>query len=347
MDIRKSATILSRSLRSHSVVPCWMLLKPSDAPSATSRCQVLQQQHQRRQLASMILITKIRSYNNNMFFPATKLLRKKATVTYDPWEPPKPTRGGPAFGETDAAGSPYSRHPDDTDTNNNDGIDVEEINRLINERNNARRSRDFDIANRVVTQLKSEYGVVLNDQERTWSTNPANMGRFKPLNNTSTEDFGPTGHDYKLLEKAGKSITQLHEDFIHSLIAERLQCKKNRNFDRADAIQQQLNDAHVQLDDGNKLWRPDGKRFASGVYDYSYASEAGPIITTMPVEQIKASLRERLACRFNRDFVTADRIRGELQAVGVYIEDDNRLWRGDGIPFPKRIHNPREGYDEA
>lgn len=340
MNIQQLFTIYSRTHFSfRSTVPRVILLSPSDALSTTLHRQAIQQHYQSRPIVSVVLIKKLRKYNNGVRCSEATSLRKQTSESFDPWKPIRSERRGEAYGEVDAAGPPYVRHLDDP---TDDNIQIDEINRLIYERNHARRDRDFDKANSIRTELKSQHGVVLNDQERTWSTNPANVGRFRP-----TEDFGPTGHDYKLSEKSGRSISYLHENMIHDLISERLHCKLHRKFERADIIEKQLNDANVQLDDQNKVWRHDGKRFACGVYDYAYADEAGPIKTTMPVEKIKALLRERLACRFNRDFITADRIREELKVEGIYIEDVDRLWRGDGIPFPKRVHNPREGYDEA
>ena len=163
-------------------------------------------------------------------------------------------------------------------------------------------------------------------QKRTCATNSS-------TGFNSMEQFGPNGHDYKLSERAEKSISPLHEDAIHKLISERMKCKLHSDFSRADAIEKQLNEAHVRIDDGNKVWRSDGKRFASCVYDYAYYRESFPNISNMPVQQIKALMRERLACRFNRDYATADKIRVVLQASGIYMHDTARLWRADGKPF--------------
>lgn len=343
-----------RFSRSHCKILRLMLWQPSDIVPITAsgyhHVSELEQQ-QYRPLTSM-LFTKLRCYAK---YSKETFLRKMTTATdYDPWKPPKVTTssdGGSITGSSGGGGvrgfgggTVYSRHPDDP---TDDGIAVEDIQRLINKRNHARRNRDFMIANRTRTQLITEYGVVLNDQERTWSTNPANVGRNKSMNYVRVEDFGPTGHDYKRAENAGKSISPLPEDLMHELIAERRHCKLNRNFRRADEIQQQLNDMHVQLCDDNKLWRSDGKRFPSGVYDYSYAPEAGPMTSSMPEEQILALLRERLACRLNRDFTTADAIRTELEAAGVYVLDIDRIWRADGIPFDKKRMHRREDLGET
>jgi hypothetical protein len=340
---------LSRRLRRD--VQGWMCLQQS----VVHRFQ--QQQQQCRHLASMMMITKLRFYDNDTEFPEAIFLRKKANMDYDPWAPPKPatrtTGGGGSYGfnndrpsnssggggaRSNTFGSSYSRHAEDP---KDDGAAVEEIERLLEERVEAKRDHNFDLADSIHDQLRSEHGVVVNDRDRTWSTNPAKSGRFGATN--AVEDFGPTGHDYTLYDKAGKSISPLKEDSIHELIAERLRCKLSRDFQRADEIKLELNDAHVQVDDTNKLWRSDGKRFTiAGVHDYTYAPDAGPINSTMGETEIKELIRERVACKFSRDFTTADNIKAELEDAGVFVNDTDRLWRADGESFSRG--NSRDDY---
>ena len=359
--------MLNRARRLRRDIQGLVALQTSDV---AAKYHLPQQQQQCRHLASMMMITKLRFYNNNTEFPEAIFLRKKTDSDYDPWAPPKPTRpaggrggGGGGFGggsdyrpsnssgggggggggysgggggytgsgggnRSNSFGSSYSRHEDDPD----DGMEIEEIERLIEERVVAKRERNFDVADDIRDQLRSEHRVVVNDRDRTWSTNPANVGRLGVM--SPVEDFGPTGHDYILYEKAGQSISSLPEDEIHNLIAERLRCKLGREFDRADEIKRELVDAHVQVDDDNKLWRADGKRFTiAGVHDYAYAPDAGPINSTMPETEIKQLIRERVACKFSRDFAAADNIKAELEDVGVFVNDNDKLWRADGETF--------------
>lgn len=360
--------LLNRSRRLRQDVQGLMWLQTSQV-SPTTSCvykQQQQQQQQCRNLASIMMIKKLRLYDSEADFPEAIFLRKKAKqMEYDPWAPPTPSRpvvgggggGGGRGGSNDrfgnysggdggskarlnTFGSSYRRHPDDP---TDDDLDVEEIERIIEERNDAKRDRDFELADNIRDQLVSEHHVVLNDRERTWSTNPANAGRLGT--SSPAEDFGPNGHDYKLYDQAGQSISPLKEKSIHDLIAERLRCKLARDFVRADQIKMELIDAHVQLDDDNKLWRSDGKRFLmAGVHDYAYAPDAGPIKSSMRETQIKDLIRERLACKFNRDFVTADNIKGELEDAGVFLNDNDRLWRADGESFPRG--SPRGDYGD-
>ena len=229
--------------------------------------------------------------------------------------------------------SSYTRHPDDPA---DDSIDVGEIYRLIKKRDDARRKRDFKLADSICTKIRLEYGVFLIDQERIWSTNLANVERSNAERNPPSGDYELTGHDYALYKRAGTSVSPLGEDRIHELIAERTRCKLNHDFTRADAIQQQLMDAHVQLDDHKKVWRPDGIRFVPYRYEYTYASDAGPCVSSMPEEEIIDLIGERHGCKISHDFLNADIIRGELMEVGVYLNDTDRLWRADGQIFERR-----------
>jgi cysteinyl-tRNA synthetase len=152
----------------------------------------------------------------------------------------------------------YSRHPDDP---SDDDIDVEDVTRLIQMRNQARRKREFRRADRIREKLKTKHHVYVIDQTRTWSTNRSNLSCIRVMKVATREDLGLMGHGYSLYKNAGKSITPLPEDSMHELILERMQCKKTGDFTRADLIQQELIDAYVELDDRKKLWRADGIRF--------------------------------------------------------------------------------------
>jgi cysteinyl-tRNA synthetase len=153
-----------------------------------------------------------------------------------------------------------------------------------------------------------------------------------------TERFGPHGHDYKLCNDAGPSISPLSDDEIHKRIAERLRCKLNRDFERADEIKVDLMVKDVAIDDVSKLWRADGflvyvARGHNNKLNYTYAPDAGPSQATMTDEEVVKLLAVRHECRQNRDFAGADFIRVDLWEAGVQVDDVNRLWRADGTSF--------------
>ena len=360
-------TILNRARNVQGMIRA----QPMDVSPTNTNHHIIQHQ-QRRHFASMMMIAKLRDRDIDNQFPASVFFRKMMYMNNDPWASPEPTRpvgigggrgrggersrgggggrgrgrgrggarggdggrrgkgkygGGDGGFSVDTFDSKYQRHPGDP---TDDGLEIEEIEQLLVERSNAKRDRKFELADRIRDQLISEYGVMLNDRDRIWSTNSDNIG-FSPA-----QDFGPTGHDYTLYGRAGPSISPLSEDSIHKLISERLIFKLNKEFKRADQLKSELMNAQIHIDDDNKLWRADGKKFLvslGGNYDYAYAPDAGPMDSPLTEEKISELLRERLACKFVKDYSTADRIRDELKDAGVEINDDDLLWRADGQPF--------------
>jgi hypothetical protein len=270
----------------------------------------------------------------------------KPDPNFDPWAPPAsaiPPRGGGGFVSDEAKkrvasfGCSYQRHANDQRKDDED-LDIDAIEALIEERNEAKRERNFEHADAIRDDLKSMHGVYLNDRERTWGTNASIIGGYLGSSPRIPEQFGPTGHDYQLCDDAGPSISPLSDDEIHKLIAERLRCKLNRDFQRADEIKEELVAKDVAIDDSSKMWRADGVRiyFAGGrnkKFDYSYAPDAGPSRATMTDDEVSKLLAERQECRYNRDFDGADSILTDLEDAGVQIDDANRMWRADGKSF--------------
>ena len=60
-----------------------------------------------------------------------------------------------------------------------------------------------------------------------------------------------------------RSICDLSETEIHNLIAARTQCKRSRDFQRADMIFDELKQSGVFINDRIKAWRADGKSYIS------------------------------------------------------------------------------------
>lgn len=190
--------------------------------------------------------------------------------SYDPWAS-DPAATGSSRGATRSSsfggessnrsgggfGSEYLR---DASDDVNDGTDVEAVEGLLAQRSSARTDRDFDGADEIRRQLKDDHGVSVYDQERMWtSSTAARTGGARP-----NRDFGPTGHDYRLSPDAGPITSELREEEIHVLIAERMHSKFSRDFENADRIKDELEDAGIYIDDRGKEWRADGVRFDFG-----------------------------------------------------------------------------------
>jgi hypothetical protein len=313
--------------------------------SSTAGSSLLSVQFQQNQVRCASIRTIFKLWQEQETVLPIYSKKNKPDPDFDPWAPPPnaiPPRGGGGFVSDEAKdrvasfGCSYSRHASDRGKDNED-LDIDSIEGLIEERNDAKRVRDFDRADTIRDDLRKIHGVFLNDRERTWATN-----------SSVTSGFGPTGHVYQLCDDAGPSISPLSDDEIHKLIAERWQCKLNRDFARADELRKELETNDVSIDDANKLWRSDGVRIFFSVgrnkkFEYTYAPDAGPSEADLTDEEVAKLLAERQDCRFNRDFNAADRIRADLEGAGVQIDDENRMWRADGKPFSS---DSRGGYND-
>ena len=92
-------------------------------------------------------------------------------------------------------------------------------------------------------------GVEMDDKQRTWWV--VGGGNVRP-------------HDYARAYDDGGSfvdVAQLAE--IDQLISERLAAKKERDFDTADRLQEQLRYLGVEMDDRERVWRYkyDGRQY--------------------------------------------------------------------------------------
>jgi cysteinyl-tRNA synthetase len=69
------------------------------------------------------------------------------------------------------------------------------------------------------------------------------------------------GHNYvRVGGLINQDICDLSETKIHHLIRERMECRKARDYDRGDRIQEELERNGVFFDDVVTLWRGDGER---------------------------------------------------------------------------------------
>ena len=138
-----------------------------------------------------------------------------------------------------------------------------------------------------------------------------------------------------------------NEAQIHALLAERLQAKKSRDFEKADAMRETLRAAGVEVFDRDKLWRaipppegmggppsqPQPPPSKNSQLQYHRAPDDHQPVDVAAVE---ALLDERLQAKMQRDFVRADQLRDTIrQQHNVEVHDNDRTWhvsRGVGMP---------------
>eukprot|EP00933_Yihiella_yeosuensis_P043016 TRINITY_DN37718_c0_g1_i1.p1 TRINITY_DN37718_c0_g1~~TRINITY_DN37718_c0_g1_i1.p1 ORF type:complete len:365 (+),score=68.21 TRINITY_DN37718_c0_g1_i1:93-1187(+) len=176
-----------------------------------------------------------------------------------------------------------------------------EIQDRIQQREEARRSKDFGRADSIRDELRS-LGVEVNDKESLWRTSSGRGCTFSgaPL-------------------PAGGSFTPVDE--IKRLINERERLRASQDFVNADEVRRQLSAMGVEVFDNEKRWRAsDGTTGAiiAGGHEVSNCS--------LTDYEIITRVRQREDARAQKDFGTADSIRDELRRNGVDLVDKDKTW---------------------
>lgn len=232
-----------------------------------------------------------------------------------------------------------------------------EILKLLEKRALAKRDRQYDKADGILEELAAK-GVFVYDKRRVWRADGFMFDFDRRTSEKPPMDLGINGHNLTLSSEAGPSTSVLSEKEIHALLAERLHSRLRRNFVHADRIREELQDEGVFVNDTTNEWRADGVPFvataaASGNstgnteqdaksvrykfgplgHDYKLSPNAGPNISQLSDAEIHVLLRDRLLAKISRDFMEADCIRDDLYSAGVFVDDNLREWRADGIRF--------------
>jgi hypothetical protein len=112
-------------------------------------------------------------------------------------------------------------------------------------------NREFERADAIKVDLMAK-DVAIDDINRIWRADGVHIFDGEGRNNNP---------DYKYASYAGPSQATMTDEEVVKLLAERQECRYNRDFDRADRIRDDLLEAGVKIDDKNRLWRADRKSF--------------------------------------------------------------------------------------
>jgi len=180
----------------------------------------------------------------------------------------------------------------------------------IDERSEAKRDRDFRTADGIREELLQEYDVSVQDKIKLWSVG----GVFEEAG----ESNRPARGVYTRRGGGDLSDDQIAE--IQDLLMERYRFKKERDFDAADAIRDDLRDRfEINIDDRSSEWRVDTDEYAP-VFTGDLSAET--------VAEITERLRERFRMKRDRDYDAADAIRDELgETHGVVVDDRTKEWK--------------------
>ena len=243
--------------------------------------------------------------------------------------------------------APYAEH-DYERAQDDDGssVDVAAVDALLAERVQMKRRRLFDEADAIRDELQRVHGVSVWDRERVWRTGRG--GGRNQRQRGPPRSLPACGHDYEC-GNSDSSQSGMGVDEIDAILAERLQCKFRRDFQRADALQEELFSMGVRVHDGLKLWRDDGGGFGDELGRNAKAgrqrnSRQDRATYTMDPdsdevddedkEEIEKLVAQRLEAKFERDYATADQIREQLQnEYDCKVDDRKRKWTVGDRPF--------------
>ena len=170
---------------------------------------------------------------------------------------------------------------------------------------------------------------------------------------------GRGGRNFQYTRDTSRDSSNVDENAIYSLLEQRSEAKRGRDFDTADQIRDDLLQTYsVGVDDRSKTWRTgcsssgSGMRFGGGGggrgngrgrgkprnfgpngHDYILSQDAGPSTTSLSLDEINGLLADRLQAKMSRNFHIADEIQMNLIDSGVFVHDGMKEWRADGIPY--------------
>lgn len=167
--------------------------------------------------------------------------------------------------------------------------------------------------------------------------------RAAALNATAQQ--GPAAleqaHGYRRTDEGALAISEADGLVLHALILERVLCRRDRAFSRADDLRKQLRDGGVAVDDKDMTYRFLPR--APTTHDYVRQDDGAVTINPNDQAQLDGLLFERMMAKKKRDYDAADRVQDLLKGAGVYVDDRTRTYE-IRVPRPKREELPEKVY---
>ncbi|KAL3932000.1 MAG: hypothetical protein SGBAC_011059, partial [Bacillariaceae sp.] len=195
--------------------------------------------------------------------------------------------------------------------------EAEQIQAMVQDRSKAKAERSYGEADEIRDALYADFGVTIDDRRAEW---------------TVGGDFGttsiPDGNNRQLnpFEKQRGCPPSDQDAQIQQLLDDRDAARKDRDFETADTIRDDLKGMGVFIDDRKRIWSF-GRDAGAGSDSGEYHRRGGGSLSDEDVEEITAQLAKRFECKRNRHFKSADEIRDSLQErFKVQIDDRNKEW---------------------
>ena len=132
------------------------------------------------------------------------------------------------------------------------GPSNEEISRTIEEREAARKNRDYARADQLRTDLKAQ-GVELFDVDQEWR---ASDGRRGSMVASASGSMVASASGSIVASASGvRSACSLHDDHIAQMVAQRERARASHDWAQADQLRESLRTQGVELLEKQKFWR--------------------------------------------------------------------------------------------
>ena len=207
--------------------------------------------------------------------------------------------------------------------------DEEEIYNLIHDRLEAKRVKDYAVADLIRDHLYQIYHISVDDQLRQWSVG----GEFDDSATESLRKNSPTAPDGKLTSsyirrynrRGGTGhLTDTEVSMVEAMIQRRSEEMSRFNRQAAESIRNGLkNKYYVIIDDINDEWHIRGNDF---ILSPAWEGHLPPAVEESR-EEIEKLIRERSQAKGEKDFTRADEIRADLfETYNVKMDDRIKEW---------------------
>ena len=209
-----------------------------------------------------------------------------------------------------AGSSAWRQHPAASKISPGCKLTAEDIEGLIKRRNKARRARNFALADKLLSDLKSN-NVILDDKKKLWRADGEFFG-----DDTSSQAYRKA--------PSSKPISDNDEVYVCKKLEERAAAKQRKDYDVADDILDELRFLmNVAVDDKKMTWR---------VTDpfktlYTYGGQRFQNIPKESLKNIEQLVRDRADEKKKKNYRRADEILEDLKIhFGVRVDDNKKAW---------------------
>jgi len=214
------------------------------------------------------------------------------------------------------------------------GIEEKLIDALVNERQKCKLMRAYEKADAIREGLRGKYNILIDDRLREWSVG----GDFGEEHNAQREMASALSNRGYLMSASSLPLSPENEAYVTERVEERSVAKKNRDFDTADSIRDELSaQFDIAIQDKLKQWSVGGDFGPDGPSPKSrgvYVRRGGGELTEEEVDTINKLIMERYHAKKDRDYDTADDIRDHLRnTYNIQLDDKSSEWHVDSAEF--------------